>query len=95
MVDVVEVVDEQRFEARDADGALLGIAAYDAQGGTVVFTHTEVLPAAEGRGVGSALVRGALDQVRASQRDVVALCPFVKAWIERHPDYQDLVRVPA
>lgn len=50
MVDVVEVVEEQRFEARDADGSLLGISAYDAQGSTVVFTHTEVLPAAEGRG---------------------------------------------
>ncbi|CAM5788024.1 GNAT family N-acetyltransferase [Cellulomonas persica] len=95
MVDVVEVVDEQRFEAHDTDGSLLGIAAYDAQGSTVVFTHTEVLPAAEGRGVGSELVRGALDQVRASGRDVVALCPFVKAWIARHPDYQDLLRVRA
>ncbi len=95
MVDVVEVVDEQRFEAHDTDGSLLGIAAYDAQGSTVVFTHTEVLPAAEGRGVGSELVRGALDQARASGRDVVALCPFVKAWIARHPDYQDLLRVRA
>ncbi|AEE47722.1 GNAT family N-acetyltransferase [Cellulomonas fimi] len=80
-----------RFEARDEAGELLGFAVYDGVGRTVVFTHTEVDPRHEGRGVASTLVRGALDSVRAQGRDVVALCPYVRAWIARHPDYQDLV----
>lgn len=96
MVDVVvtDVPDEGRFEARSASGELLGLSAYVVHDGRVVFTHTEVEPHAEGTGVGSALVRGALDQVRASGRQVVALCPFVKAWLERHPDHQDLLAHP-
>jgi predicted GNAT family acetyltransferase len=80
-----------RFEARSADGTLLGATYYDVIEGTVAFTHTEVEPAYEGQGVGGALVRAALDTVRASGRDVAPLCPFVKAWINRHPDYADLV----
>ncbi|MFC8502974.1 GNAT family N-acetyltransferase [Pedococcus sp. NPDC057267] len=83
--------DLSRFEAY-VDGALAGFASYRLSGGHVVFTHTEVDDAYEGQGVGSALARGALDQVRAAgERDVVAMCPFIAAWIERHPDYQDLV----
>ncbi|MDR6862208.1 GNAT family N-acetyltransferase [Phycicoccus sp. 3266] len=80
-----------RFEAH-VDGALAGFAAYRLSGGHIVFTHTEVDDAYEGQGVGGALARGALDQVRAAgEHDVVAMCPFIAAWIERHPDYQDLV----
>ncbi|MBD5785865.1 N-acetyltransferase [Cellulosimicrobium terreum] len=91
----VEVVDAgDRFEARTPDGGVAGFAAYVRQPGTVVFTHTEVDPAYEGQGVGSALVAGALDQVRAAGEVIVPLCPFVKAWVGRHPDYQDLVRAP-
>jgi hypothetical protein len=56
-----------------------------------VFTHTVVLPAFEGRGVGSALARGALDDVRASGRTLVAQCPFIRGYIERQPEYADLV----
>lgn len=89
-VEVVEV--EDRFEARLPDGTVAGFAEYVRQDGAVVFTHTEVDPAFEGQGVGSTLVSGALDQVRASGQDVVALCPFVKAYVARHAEYQDLVR---
>jgi predicted GNAT family acetyltransferase len=88
---VTDVPAEGRFEARTPDGELLGLAAYVVDAGRVVFTHTEVEPAAEGQGVGSALVRGALDDVRASGRRVVALCPFVKAYVARHAEYQDLL----
>lgn len=88
---VTDVPAESRFEARTPDGGLLGFAAYDLHEGRVVFTHTEVDPAAEGTGVGSTLVRAALDEVRASGRRVVALCPFVKAWVVRHPEYRDLL----
>jgi predicted GNAT family acetyltransferase len=45
----------------------------------------------EGKGVGSSLVRGTLDQLREDHLTVVATCPFVKRWFERHEDYQDLI----
>jgi predicted GNAT family acetyltransferase len=56
-----------------------------------VFTHTEVQPEAEGKGVASELIRRALDDVRRRGLSAVPLCPFVRAFIARHPDYQDLV----
>jgi len=82
---------ENRYEAL-VDGQLAGIAVYGLGADAIVFLHTEVADAYEGQGVGSALARGALDDVRAkNERDVVPLCPFIKSWIEKHPDYQDLL----
>ncbi|WP_402463163.1 GNAT family N-acetyltransferase [Isoptericola aurantiacus] len=77
----------------DGDGGTVeaGGAYYRAEDGTVTFTHTEVSPEFEGRGVGSALVAGALQQVRADGDRVVAQCPFVEAYLARHPEYQDLI----
>lgn len=83
--------DAKRYEAR-VDGELAGAAYFDAADDLIVFTHTEVDDAYEGQGVGSALARGALDDVRAGgRRKVVARCKFIKSWIDRHPDYQDLL----
>ena len=94
----IEVVDnprEHRYEAR-MGGELAGFAAYELTSGVITFTHTEVDDAFEGKGVGSVLVRGALDAVRAGGvRKVRPLCPFVKAYIGRHPDYQDLLQSAA
>jgi uncharacterized protein len=87
---VTDRPDAGRYEVRDGD-RVLGLAAYHRRGGQVVFTHTEVDPDAEGSGIGSTLVRGALDDVRARELRAVPLCPFVRAWIDRHPDYADLV----
>jgi hypothetical protein len=87
---VTDVPEADRYEARAGD-RVVGLAAYQRRGDRVVFTHTEVDPDAEGSGVGSTLVRGALDDVRAHGRQVVAHCSFVRAWIDRHPDYADLV----
>jgi predicted GNAT family acetyltransferase len=85
---------ESRFEAY-VDGQLAGFSAYELSDGLITFTHTEVDDAFEGRGVGSSLVRQALDQVRADgELRVRALCPFVREWIQHHPDYQDLLRRP-
>lgn len=89
--DVVDVPEQGRFEARAPDRATVGIAAYRREPGAVVFTHTEVEPGHEGEGVGSTLVREALDQVRREGLAVRPECPFVAGWIERHPAYQDLV----
>ena len=85
--------EQSRYEAW-LDGRLAGFAEYDLQGqDTIVFTHTEVGDEFEGRGVGSALARGALDDVRgAGQRQVVAQCSFIRGWIEKHPEYADLTR---
>lgn len=76
-----------RFEAH-LDGRLAGFAEYQLTDELVVFTHTEVLPAFEGNGIGSALARFALDQLRdQGTRKALALCPFIKGWIQRHPEY--------
>ena len=90
-VQVSDNRDELRFEAR-VDGELAGYAAYELADDLIMFTHTEVDDAFEGHGVGGALARGALDAVRADgTRQVLPRCPFIRGWIEKHPDYQDLV----
>ena len=91
---VRDVPDATRYEARAGDevaGFTEYVRADGPSGPVVVFTHTEVDPTFEGQGVGGALVRGALDDVRRQGAGVEAQCPFVRAWLERHPDYQDLV----
>jgi predicted GNAT family acetyltransferase len=84
----------------NADGAryeawvgpkMAGFAEYQITRDLIVFTHTEVDPAYEGQGVGSALAREALDDVRSSDRKVLPLCPFIKGWIGGHREYVDLV----
>jgi predicted GNAT family acetyltransferase len=90
-VKVTDNPGESRFEAH-VDGELAGFAAYDSADDLIVFTHTEVFDAFEGKGVGSALARGALDAVRADGiRKVLPRCRFIRGWIEKHPDYADLV----
>lgn len=88
--DVHDAPDRSRYEVT-VDGTLAGFAEYRDQDGARVFTHTEVFDAFEGQGVGSALARGALDDVRASGRRLVALCPFVAGYLERHDQYAGLV----
>ncbi|MEO3827232.1 GNAT family N-acetyltransferase [Actinomadura sp. B10D3] len=89
--EITDNAGKSRYEIR-LDGELAGFAVYERGEGAVIFTHTEVDPAFEGKGVGGSLARGALDDVRAKGLSVVPLCPFIKKWIERHPDYEDLVR---
>ena len=89
---VTDIPDAHRYEARDPGGELLAFTEYDLIGHTVVFVHTVTAPEHEGKGFASRLVQAALDDVRARGRDVVAVCPYVKAWIARHSDYQDLLR---
>jgi uncharacterized protein len=92
---VADNPEKHRYEAR-VDGELAGFAAYHLTRSSIVFTHTEVDPAFKGHGVGSALARSALDDVRAKgERDVVPVCPFIHGWIDDHPEYADLVRLHA
>jgi uncharacterized protein len=90
-VTVEDRPEESRYEARDESGVVAGFAQYRRRGDRIVFLHTEVDDAFEGQGVGSALVRGALDDARSAGLRVVVECPFVKSYIERHPEYDDLV----
>lgn len=90
-VEVTNNAEKKRFEAR-IEGELAGFAEYKLTDELIVFTHTEVFSAYEGKGVGGALARGALDEVRADgSRRVRPLCPFIKSWIAKHPDYIPLV----
>lgn len=81
---------QHRFEMDIAADAT-AIAAYRASPGVLTINHTEVPSHVEGRGHGTALVRGALDIIRERGLKVVPRCPFVHAFIARHPEYNDLV----
>lgn len=86
---VNDAPERQRFEIL-RDGEVLGHAAYQKTDQMIIFTHTEIDPSYEGQGLGSQLVRSALDQVRDSGLKVLPICPFVQAWMSRHPDYGEL-----
>lgn len=78
----------QRFEL-DANGHT-AVAYYHVSPGVITFTHTEVPQELSGRGIGSALARGALEIVRAQGLKVVAKCPFISAYMDKHPELNDL-----
>lgn len=81
---------QQRYELA-VDGHIAA-TYYTLADGVIIFVHTEVPPELGGKGIGSKLIEGALDQVRAAGLKVIAQCPFVKAFIDKHPDYQDLLK---
>ena len=89
-MDVVDVPDEQRYEAR-VDGVVAGRVEYDVVGGVMELLHTEVDPAFEGKGVGSGLAAGVFDDVRRRGAAVIVRCPFLSRWVERHPEVRHLV----
>src|SRR4051794_5237324 len=74
-----------------AGGAPAGAAPYRERPGILPFYHPVVDAAFEGKGVGSTLAKGALDDVRARGERIVAECPFIAAFLKRHPEYADLV----
>ncbi|ABE62622.1 acetyltransferase [Nitrobacter hamburgensis X14] len=90
MSEVVNNMEKHRYEI-EVDGHVAA-TYYRFLDGVIVFTHTQVPPELEGKGIGSELVKGALDQVRADRFRARAQCPFVKDWLEKHPDYDDLLR---
>jgi predicted GNAT family acetyltransferase len=88
--EVHEEPDRSRFAAR-VEGRLAGFAAYELTDGVITFTHTVVGDDFEGQGVGNALARTGLDAARERGLVVVPRCSFIAGWIDRHPDYADLV----
>jgi predicted GNAT family acetyltransferase len=92
-VDDVRVVDnrsEHRYEARLGE-RVVGFSEYRPAGQRLIFTHTIVDPEFEGRGIGSQLAAEALDDVRRRGMTLTAHCPFISAYLERHPEYADLI----
>jgi uncharacterized protein len=87
---VADAPEASRYEARVGSG-LAGFSAYRLSPGRITFTHTEVDPAFAGGGVGSRLARSALADARARGLAVRPLCPFIAGYIQRHPEYADLV----
>jgi predicted GNAT family acetyltransferase len=93
---VRDVPERHRYEI-SLSGETAGLAVYqDRPGGEGggqrrVFVHTEIDPRLKGQGVGSRLVRAALDDVRTSGRRAVPVCPFVTSYLNRHHEYDDIV----
>jgi uncharacterized protein len=90
MTEIVNNKTKHRYELA-VDGHIAA-TYYTPADDVITFVHTEVPPELGGKGIGSQLIKGALDQVRSEGLKVIAQCPFVKAYIEKHPDYADLLK---
>ena len=88
--EVVDVPEANRYELR-LGGRLIGLAAYRRGDGRIVFTHTEVDESCEGRGFGTRLATAALEDAARQGFEVAPLCPFIAHYIERHPEFEQLV----
>ena len=82
--------ERNRFEIDLGDGSL-AIAEYTLPAGRIMFTHTEVPEAHEGQGVGTKLIRFALDAARERGLKVIPICPFFAAYMQEHAEVQDLL----
>ena len=87
---ITDAADAERYEAH-LDGELAGIIEYVLKHGRIALVHTEVMSDYEGRGVAGSLTRFALDDARRRGLRVVPVCPYVKAYLKRHPEDGDLV----
>lgn len=90
-ISTADAAERERYEAHADDDALAGILQYRRRPALIALVHTEVQPSFEGQGVGGALARFALEDARASGIAVLPFCPFVSAYIQRHPEYAELV----
>ena len=89
-IQVVNNDRNSRFEVeQDGDVAYL---RYELRPGKVALIHTEVPEELEGHGIGSALARAGLDYARANGLKALVLCPFIQSYLQRHPEYQDIVQ---
>ena len=82
---ITDASERERYEAH-LDGELAGVLEYKVTRGRIALIHTEVLPVHEGRGVGSALVRFALEDARRRELRVIPTCPYVQSYLKRHPE---------
>jgi predicted GNAT family acetyltransferase len=87
---VVDNPDGRAYEAYVGD-ELAGLITYRLDADRIVFVHTEVRPAFQDQGVAAQLAKAALDDARARGLSVVAQCPYVAGYIEKHPEYASLL----
>ena len=87
---VTDAPERDRYEL-SVDGEVVGFAAYQRRDDRLVLTHTEVDEDREGQGLGSRLATGVLDDLRQRGLRAVVRCPFIGAYVERHPEYADVV----
>ena len=80
-----------RYVLEDDAATIIASTNYTARQNRIFFNHTEIADGFEGQGLGTKLVQGALDDVRTTGTKIVPLCAYVRGWIERHPEYDDLV----
>jgi hypothetical protein len=83
--------DHRRYDASAGGTGIAGFIDYQETSEPVVLTHTEVNPSFEGRGVGSALARAALDDIRDRRLKALVICPFILSWLRRHHEYVDIL----
>lgn len=89
-VSVADAPERERYEV-SVDGAVVGFSVYKARPGLIAFVHTEVAEKMQGHGLADRLIRFALEDARARGLAVLPFCPFVKAFIERNPEFAGLV----
>jgi uncharacterized protein len=85
--------EKRRYEAH-VGPELAGFATYHIQPGLFTVMHTKIEPAFEGRGIGSQFVAAMLEDIRRRKARVLPMCPFVRAFLEKHPEYADVVWAP-
>ncbi|GAB2451924.1 GNAT family N-acetyltransferase [Streptomyces incanus] len=90
-VNVTRNPDRRRYEASVGETTVAGFIDYQETSELIVLTHTEVDPTFEGRGVGGALARAALDDIRERGLKALVICPFIISWLRNHPEYRDLL----
>jgi len=93
VVDIVNNAADRQWEA-SLDGQLAGYSQYRTRPGRIVFTHTVVDPQFEGKGIGTALAKTAVADAVANDLRITPLCPFVRAWLKRHPEFDASVDWP-
>jgi uncharacterized protein len=89
-IEVADAPERDRYEL-SIDGEVVGFTAYRSRPGLIAFVHTEVDERLQGRGLGDRLIRFALEDARARGLAALPFCPFVKAFIERHREFEALV----
>ncbi len=87
---VADNPDKRRYEIT-VGGELAGFAEYVERAGRIIFVHTETDPRRHGQGLGTVLVRDALELARATGKPIVPLCPFVEHYVAGHPELDEFI----
>ena len=92
-LDITDDRERGRYIAKQ-DRRFVGYTEYELEPGRIVFTHTVVKPEFEGQGIGSRLARHVVSDALSRELRISPVCPFVRAWLERHPEFDEKVDFP-